>query len=269
MARVDQLEAALAKHEERAAAIEAELVQLAADEASAREDAIRRAPTQRSDAGGAVSAVAKIQRKQTDREKELAGLRLEITAVASVLADERKRTGQEAVREKIATAHDFRLQEIDRVNEMVAKFGEFGDAWFAYAQLMTESDRFAVSVNGSGLLDANPEMRDEWLSAARPFMQPVPLNFPAAFRKLLEASADPDGYGTRVEGGIRTAGHQLPTMIEARPDLNERLSIGDRDVDTTRGDAVPLPQETLVQPATTATGETSVALASEMLGMTA
>lgn len=268
MSRIDQLEKTLAKHKERETAIEEELAQLAVDVETAREEAIRRAPTQRSDADGATSQVGKLQRKQADREKELAGLRLEMAAVARVLADERKRTGQEALREKIATAHDFRLQEIDRLNEMIAKFGEFGDAWFAYAQTMTESDRFAVSVNGSGLLDANPEMRDEWLSAARPFMQPVPLNFPTAFRKLLEASADPDGYGTRVEGGIRTAGHQLPTMIEARPDLNERLSIGDRDVDTTRGDAVPQPQDAFVQPATAAS-ETSDALAAEMLGTAA
>jgi hypothetical protein len=269
MDRVAQLQETLDNHTERATRIEGELSQLATDEAAAREAAIRRDPSKRSDAAGITSEVGKIQRKQADRQRELAGLKLEMEAVRGVLADERKRTGQEALREKIATAQTYRLSELDRWNDLIACFGAFGDAWFAYAQLMAESDQFSVVTSSSGLVDANPELRDEWLHAARPVVQPVPTDFVSVFMLLREASADPSGMGTRQEDGIRTAGRSLPGMIDARPELNARLGLQDIDVDRRRWDG-PKPHEDLVRPATESPGsEASWALTEELFGTAA
>jgi len=225
VSKLENYEATLADYRERSAALEAEIIACDVQKADARTRAIRLDATKRSDVGGANSEVGRIAKKKREKEGELKSLLEEIAAMQAVVGEHRQTEAEDALRAEIKKARGFRLRELDDWKLIIELFVALAHARTTWAEHMTAADEHAVRVDHSGLLAAAPHLKEEWLTAARPVVQPVPIDAMSMLVKLVEASADPHGEGTREEGGIRTAGRVLPTLIRELPDLNKRVAL--------------------------------------------
>jgi len=212
--RLEKLESRLAEHRERIAAIELELPALDVAEEDARREAITKSPEVRSDAAGANGPVGRIRRKRQDRERELAGLRAEVAAVESVIADERRQFVADRATATVKRLSDTRKAEESAYANLGAAFDAFVSVWLdevvpaveAHTELVTEVENDRELVNAIGDYDRMP------------FVYAIPRDVKMAFERLLIA-ADPMASHHQI-GASSDYRNALPALVTERSGLS-------------------------------------------------
>jgi hypothetical protein len=193
----------------------------------ARVEALRLAPTQRSDAKGAASAPARIVRKRDEQIARRDGLLREISAGRRLLEELAREADVEIAAEQASEARALVDVERDAVKVLSDAFVAFHAAFGVLVDAAEARDRFR--------LDVKAEHRElvengEWLAAVEQPLAPFPVDVLEAFLMCWRSACDPHGEGTR-EDGLRVDHSRL--LVGLTPSLRARyasLSGGRRSV---------------------------------------
>lgn len=214
--RVALLEKKLTEHRLKLADVEGVLASMPLKQQEARVEALRQKPSR------FTSALAGTPLgKLLDEEKKLttsrANLAAEIEATEIVLGEERVKRAEDELRGPMEEAKKLTALEEDGWRQAGREFEALHGTFLAIVEFAEARDRLLLQheavVNGI----ADDELRDEAVAAFSAPIQPFPVSFARFFELVFDATADPNGRGTRAEGGIRA--DNRGRLVQLLPDL--------------------------------------------------
>lgn len=209
--KLNMLELTLSEHRAKLADVEAELAEMPARQRAARMAAIDKAPTQFS--GRVGSDVQKLR----DQEKKLIASRDNLVEEIAAREASLERV-REASRAELRASYEAKRAEFDAAErDAWVKMGEaFAALVHAYNGVLDQAEArmdYAAAINWDNQddrLELEPLLRRSW-------QQPFPVDLLRACEMLLDATADPSGWG--VHGSGLGLDSRLGSLLQIMPDL--------------------------------------------------